>query len=461
MCHRLSSSARCLAATWAAAVEVLHRAAAADAEMRAARRGDARARRWIAIGARDFVRRLALDGSDGSRRSPGNAPSTKMALPSTRATPRPSWSSDPIRTTTAAASRRAAGEGAAADTGKMRAERMARPRARRSGAPGFPATTAAARAGVVDLRRRRCWSRECESSPSTRPWCGVAVGTDPRWHARDEHAGQTHSERRAADGDAALADAGWPLASLDGLAFGAGPGSFTGIRIGCGVAQGLALGADLRSCRCPRWRRSRSKSTSAAAPAYSRVSTRGCARSTSPRTRAIRRRMAARSSAPAVLPPARSTPRRGSPPPAGRRRQRLCRLSRARDAARSRGGRSPRRGRPRGHRRAGTAAARGRRGGAGGRSAAALRPPPRRADDPSARPVPAVDAAIATATSPRGPVAELRGGRWRRGSRLRRGARGADPRGAVDDRQLPRRARGGLLGVASASAKAGSSSTAC
>ncbi|HMA32798.1 MAG TPA: tRNA (adenosine(37)-N6)-threonylcarbamoyltransferase complex dimerization subunit type 1 TsaB, partial [Casimicrobiaceae bacterium] len=37
----------------------------------------------------------------------------------------------------------------------------------------------------------------------------------------------------------------WTLAQLGGVAYGAGPGSFTGIRIACGVAQGLALGADL------------------------------------------------------------------------------------------------------------------------------------------------------------------------------------------------------------------------
>jgi tRNA threonylcarbamoyladenosine biosynthesis protein TsaB len=80
---------------------------------------------------------------------------------------------------------------------------------------------------------------------SSTEWCGVAVGDGQRWHVRDEHAGQTHSERLLPMVRAVLADVGMALGQLDGIAFGAGPGSFTGIRIGCGVAQGLAFGADL------------------------------------------------------------------------------------------------------------------------------------------------------------------------------------------------------------------------
>lgn len=76
-------------------------------------------------------------------------------------------------------------------------------------------------------------------------WCSVAVGDGGRWHVRDELAGQAHSERALVLGAQLLAEAGWPLGSLDGIAFGAGPGSFTGIRIACGLAQGLALPGDL------------------------------------------------------------------------------------------------------------------------------------------------------------------------------------------------------------------------
>lgn len=54
-----------------------------------------------------------------------------------------------------------------------------------------------------------------------------------------------HSEAILRDLRELLAEAGMDVAQLDAIAFGAGPGAFTGLRLACGVAQGIALGADL------------------------------------------------------------------------------------------------------------------------------------------------------------------------------------------------------------------------
>ncbi len=63
---------------------------------------------------------------------------------------------------------------------------------------------------------------------------------DARWN-RSLEEGTRHSEHILIAIDALLSDAGLSLGALDAIAFGAGPGAFTGVRLGCGVAQGLAL----------------------------------------------------------------------------------------------------------------------------------------------------------------------------------------------------------------------------
>lgn len=54
-----------------------------------------------------------------------------------------------------------------------------------------------------------------------------------------------HSEAVLRDVRALLDEAGLVPAQLDAVAFGAGPGAFTGLRLACGVAQGIALAAGL------------------------------------------------------------------------------------------------------------------------------------------------------------------------------------------------------------------------
>ena len=75
--------------------------------------------------------------------------------------------------------------------------------------------------------------------------CSVALALDGQILALDEVCPQQHSKRILPMVQQLLADAGVSLHQLDGIIFGRGPGSFTGVRIGVSVAQGLAFGADL------------------------------------------------------------------------------------------------------------------------------------------------------------------------------------------------------------------------
>ncbi|MSP86308.1 MAG: tRNA (adenosine(37)-N6)-threonylcarbamoyltransferase complex dimerization subunit type 1 TsaB [Methylotenera sp.] len=61
----------------------------------------------------------------------------------------------------------------------------------------------------------------------------------------DINAGQTHSQMILPQIQALLDKASLQLTELQGIAFGSGPGSFTGVRIATGVAQGLGFGANL------------------------------------------------------------------------------------------------------------------------------------------------------------------------------------------------------------------------
>ena len=76
-------------------------------------------------------------------------------------------------------------------------------------------------------------------------WCSVALWLDGEIAGMEERAGNRHGELALPALERLAAAAGIRVAALDAVAFGAGPGSFTGLRIACGVAQGIAFARDL------------------------------------------------------------------------------------------------------------------------------------------------------------------------------------------------------------------------
>ena len=75
--------------------------------------------------------------------------------------------------------------------------------------------------------------------------CSVALLLDEKVYALHELAPRSHAQRLLPMVQQLLLEHSVSLKDLDAIAFGRGPGSFTGLRIAAGVTQGLAFGTDL------------------------------------------------------------------------------------------------------------------------------------------------------------------------------------------------------------------------
>ena len=80
---------------------------------------------------------------------------------------------------------------------------------------------------------------------SSTEFLSLALQADAEMHVFHEHTGPAASQRILPEIQRLLTQARLTLTELDGIAYGMGPGAFTGVRVAVGVTQGLAFGADL------------------------------------------------------------------------------------------------------------------------------------------------------------------------------------------------------------------------
>ena len=81
--------------------------------------------------------------------------------------------------------------------------------------------------------------------------CSTAVHREDQWFEHTRFAPRLHNRHVLTMVDGVLKSAGLATEEIDLIAFGAGPGSFTGVRIGAAVSQGIAMAADAKLVRVP------------------------------------------------------------------------------------------------------------------------------------------------------------------------------------------------------------------
>ena len=77
--------------------------------------------------------------------------------------------------------------------------------------------------------------------------CSVAARINDMWFERTLDTPRGHADIVLTMVDEVLHESRIALHELDGIAYGRGPGAFTGVRIAIGVVQGIAFGANLKT----------------------------------------------------------------------------------------------------------------------------------------------------------------------------------------------------------------------
>lgn len=80
---------------------------------------------------------------------------------------------------------------------------------------------------------------------TSQPFCSVALCYQGKYYERIDRRPKHQAKIILSLVDEVLKEANIDLKALDAIAFGQGPGSFTGVRLAASVAQGLAFGAQL------------------------------------------------------------------------------------------------------------------------------------------------------------------------------------------------------------------------